>query len=581
MHLGALNPATGQWQWQTMLASGPLDGQGNFDTNNWYGGNRVMLSGTNVFVGYNGEGWHGSGQANQFMQYNSDGLFIGQFGTPTGAGSSFCAYGAAGNSYSPFVVNVGGTIYLYLNDESDRSLQRWHLTGLNTIQETSVAFVLGTAPTDLTATAVSGSQINLTWVDNSTDETGFEIDQATDSAFSQSLTVVNVVANTTSYSATGLSQGTTYYFRVRATGEVTGNSTYGNTASATTPTTIPAAPTGLVAEPGAAGQINLTWTDNSNNENGFVVERSTDQTNWTSIINVVPTPVTYFSLDFNNVSPLNMNSDGVWARSYVDGDGTPVLDTTMVQPWNAAGGMTMMTDANSLGYGYASPAVYAPIAGFTTQSLSDPISQADSGPVRLGTTAGNAFTGTTTGKYVFSFDMSVPPNNSQDSTGTYNTPPAVYLLSSLGTQSYQYYWWTTTLDGGALSSVSVNSGHIYAQGGNGELMLVSSATINTPYHITELVDMDANTVQFSVNGTVIGTVSQIQPKNGHGIMGMGVDPGRNGDDFCDYTAFYDNFNLATATIPITITSANATTYSDTGLAANTTYYYRVRARTCR
>ena len=42
MHLGAVNPATGLWQWQTMLASGPLDGQGNFDTNNWYGGNRVM-----------------------------------------------------------------------------------------------------------------------------------------------------------------------------------------------------------------------------------------------------------------------------------------------------------------------------------------------------------------------------------------------------------------------------------------------------------------------------------------------------------------------------------------------------------
>ena len=74
MHLGALDPTTGAWQWTAMPGSGPFNGDGNYDTNDWYGGNRVMVSGSNVFVGYNGEGWDGSGQANQYMQYSDDGL---------------------------------------------------------------------------------------------------------------------------------------------------------------------------------------------------------------------------------------------------------------------------------------------------------------------------------------------------------------------------------------------------------------------------------------------------------------------------------------------------------------------------
>ena len=37
-------------------------------------------------------------------------------------------------------------------------------------------------------------------------------------------------------------------------------------------------------------QINLSWTDNSNNETGFVLERSTDGTNFSPIMNVLVKP---------------------------------------------------------------------------------------------------------------------------------------------------------------------------------------------------------------------------------------------------------------------------------------------------
>lgn len=90
-----------------------------------------------------------------------------------------------------------------------------------------------TAPSGLAATASSSSQINLSWTDNSANETAFKVERATASAGPWSEIAGTLAANTTTYSATGLSASTTYYFRVRAS-NTAGDSTYTATASATT-----------------------------------------------------------------------------------------------------------------------------------------------------------------------------------------------------------------------------------------------------------------------------------------------------------------------------------------------------------
>jgi Calcineurin-like phosphoesterase/Fibronectin type III domain len=142
---------------------------------------------------------------------------------------------------------------------------------------------LPAAPSALTATAVSSTQINLTWTDNSNNEDGFKLYRSTDGVnFS---TTATLGPNVTSYSNTGRSASTTYYYRVKAI-NAQGNSAYSNIAGATTfaPATVnPSAPDDLTATAVSGTQINLTWSDNSNNEDGFKLYRSTDGVNFTQI----------------------------------------------------------------------------------------------------------------------------------------------------------------------------------------------------------------------------------------------------------------------------------------------------------
>ena len=64
------------------------------------------------------------------------------------------------------------------------------------------------APTNLSATAVSSSQINLTWTDNASNESGFRIERSADGATFTEIGVVT--ANVTTYADTSLSAATQY-----------------------------------------------------------------------------------------------------------------------------------------------------------------------------------------------------------------------------------------------------------------------------------------------------------------------------------------------------------------------------------
>ena len=126
------------------------------------------------------------------------------------------------------------------------------------------------APTYLVAIGVESNQINLFWIDNATNEDGFIIERKTEGESYQA--IQTIPANTTSYNDTGLDAQTVYHYRIKSFNNG-GSSEYSNEVRAKTLKQIPSAPTNLVADAVSTRQINLTWTDNAQHEDGFILER--------------------------------------------------------------------------------------------------------------------------------------------------------------------------------------------------------------------------------------------------------------------------------------------------------------------
>jgi len=136
------------------------------------------------------------------------------------------------------------------------------------------------APTALTAAVQAGPQVLLTWADNANNESGFLVERSVNNGAFTLITTAPAKNNTGSVSYTDMNvlAGTNYAYRVAAI-NATGKSAYSNTATVTL-ASPPAAPSSLNATAAIASKRNanvtLTWNDNSTNESGFTIERSTN-----------------------------------------------------------------------------------------------------------------------------------------------------------------------------------------------------------------------------------------------------------------------------------------------------------------
>lgn len=136
------------------------------------------------------------------------------------------------------------------------------------------------APSGLNASTVDETQVRVTWSDNSTKETGYEVEfRSITSGSNPPFQLAGTVGENTNSVTVPVSQNSTIEFRVRAvfaytaTGASTETKVYSDfsTGSAQATTQTFAAPTELTAvpSPGAASTILLTWKDNSLVESGF------------------------------------------------------------------------------------------------------------------------------------------------------------------------------------------------------------------------------------------------------------------------------------------------------------------------
>src|SRR5204863_2673741 len=181
------------------------------------------------------------------------------------------------NANYAFLTNVGANITAFTDTglldgtQYFYRLKAFNTGGFSTYSNERSAITTLNSPTSLTATAVSSSQINLAWTDNSLAESGYRIEQSpVDDLHFIEIAVTG--PNVTFYSATGLSEGTKYYYRVRAYNAIA-TSAYCSEKNATTFSNLPAAPSGLTITSITSSTVSLAWTDNANNETGFKVQR--------------------------------------------------------------------------------------------------------------------------------------------------------------------------------------------------------------------------------------------------------------------------------------------------------------------
>jgi fibronectin type 3 domain-containing protein len=163
--------------------------------------------------------------------------------------------------------NISPTITLSGFSGNAPDIGRYEWTGGGTPTPTAPS-----APTGLTASA-GNAQVSLTWGAVS-GATSYTVKRSTASGGPYTDVATNVTS--ASYTNTGLTNGTTYYYVVTAQNSV-GSSANSNQVPATptapaTPT-VPSAPTNLAASAGNA-QVSLTWTAVSG-ATGYTVKRST------------------------------------------------------------------------------------------------------------------------------------------------------------------------------------------------------------------------------------------------------------------------------------------------------------------
>jgi hypothetical protein len=118
------------------------------------------------------------------------------------------------------------------------TLQGWIQTGgrINAFKALSSLLT----PTGLSANAQSSTQMALKWNDNATGEDGYKIERkAAGGDFAE---IAQIGPDSTSFTDSGLSAGTTYTYRARAFNTIPADSSFSNEAAATTLTSDPSSP---------------------------------------------------------------------------------------------------------------------------------------------------------------------------------------------------------------------------------------------------------------------------------------------------------------------------------------------------
>jgi predicted phage tail protein len=194
----------------------------------------------------------------------------------------------------------------------------------NSVQA-DVPNVIPADPTSLIVTTIASTQVDMAWTDNANNENGFRIERSDNGG--PWTEVGQTTANVTTFSDIGLAPASNYSYRVYAFNGIGDSANPAGPIAVTTTTgTPPAAPSNLLSTP-TQSSLTLSWTDNSDNEDGFRVQIATDK-NFTQSVQTfnVGAGVTEFQFYplapntkyYMRVSAFNGAGFSAWSLTLVD-----------------------------------------------------------------------------------------------------------------------------------------------------------------------------------------------------------------------------------------------------------------------
>jgi len=178
------------------------------------------------------------------------------------------ATGVTGTSYSDSNLSLGATYRYRVVAKKTGVGCEWSVNSNIAYAATEIL-----APSPLEVTQVNTTEIDLSWVDQSDGETGFEIERCLghSCAAGDFSLIYTAAADQETYTDDSVCNGTAYSYRVRAIGDGW-ESAYTDTVE--TQTSSLGAATNLVIDPQVyEGRVDLSWSDNALDETGLVLER--------------------------------------------------------------------------------------------------------------------------------------------------------------------------------------------------------------------------------------------------------------------------------------------------------------------
>ncbi|MCG8700689.1 MAG: BspA family leucine-rich repeat surface protein [Bacteroidales bacterium] len=207
------------------------------------------------------------------------------------------------------------------------------------------------APSNLTGSKTGLAKVQLSWTDNTDQENGFYIERKDgDNSF---VVIDSVLLNMTTYVDESIIASGDYSYRIAAY-NATGISSYTNTIAISYDEVIPHTPTELSGNLSNINIVELSWTDNSSNESGFIIQRQKGTAGFKEIGRTIPNESSYIdnsiqssgdytyrvkaynalgSSDFSNVETINGVNVNVAPNAPSDLTGTKISDVTVELTW--------------------------------------------------------------------------------------------------------------------------------------------------------------------------------------------------------------------------------------------------------